>query len=328
MKIMIASLAAFAAVILGSPVVKAADVVTLTPNAAIALPEPAGGFDYMMADAKYGRIYASHPGASNIAVANTKNNTGSVLAIDCAVNGLAIDEKAGKVYFAGKGGHLITLDRKTLAKIGDIPLGGPADALNFDPTNRKLYVDQDGGTGAWVIDVDAAKIVGVVPIEGDPEYIVYNRKTDKMYQNIKPFNHLQVIDPHKNKVIATWATAPVTSPHGLALDVKRQRFYVGGGGKLAVIDIKTGAVLGSVDFGKCDQIDYDPSTKRIYADGAGFLAVISVASTTPKVMAKVAIAPSARAVTVDPQTHNVWISYTENGKSYLQSFTPAKTDGE
>jgi len=211
MRMIIASLAAFAAIILGSPVVKAADAVALTPNAPIALQGQAGGFDYMTADAKYGRIYASHTGAANIAVVNTKDNTGSVLSIDSRVNGVAIDEKANKVYFAGNGGHLITIDRKTLDKVGDIPLGGPADALNFDFTNRKLYIDQDGGKEVWVVDVDTAKIVGVVEIEEDPEYIVYDAKTDKMYQNIKSTNHLQVIDPHERRVVATWPTAPVTA---------------------------------------------------------------------------------------------------------------------
>ena len=53
-----------------------------------------------------------------------------------------------------------------------------------------------------------------VEFEEAPEFLEYDKGTDKIYLNIKSTDHLQVIDPETRKVVSTWSTAPMKSPHG------------------------------------------------------------------------------------------------------------------
>ena len=60
-----------------------------------------------------------------------------------------------------------------------------------------------------------------------PEKMEYDRTSDRIYQNIKSNNTVQVIDPATNKVEKTFDTAPAVGPHGLAIDGKNSAALLG-----------------------------------------------------------------------------------------------------
>ena len=300
-----------------------ADPLPLVAHDPMIVPGPAERFDYMQVDDQSRRLFASHPGASNLVVLDLK--TGAVQSIDTpgAVNGIAVDAQDGVIYAAGGGNHIIGLDRTTLAKVSDTTLDGPADDIALDTTNDTIYIDNDDGTLVWVYDAKSHKVIGSIAVGAAPEFEEYDQLSNQLYQNIKSTDQLTVIDAKTNTIVAKWPTAPATKPHGLALDrVTRRLFSVGANGKLDIFDMSTGKVIASIDVSpKIDQIAFDPKLKRVYgASGTGFVSVVQETATGGTLLGNVPVPQKAHTLAVDPTTDDVWISYADDTHSYLQRY--------
>ena len=174
--------------------------------------------------------------------------------------GVAIDSQAGKYFVSvSREKKLVIIDSKKMEKTGEVALGGPADALVFNPKNHCAYVGHDDANDLWVIDTHSEKLVATIPIGEGPEYVLYDSDSDRVFQNIKSNDTLLVIDPASNTVKETWPTAPAKHPHGLAFNPKTHRLFCAGqNGKLAIIDSTSGKVISSVDIATgIDQIAFD-----------------------------------------------------------------------
>lgn len=187
----------------------------LVMDKAVDLPKK-GGFDAMAFDTENHRILASHSGAGTLAVLDTQ--TGGVQEIETGpINGIAVAKKLDRYFAAGEGKELVAIDRKSLKVVGRAPLTGPADIVAVDTTRGQVVVAHDDGTENWIFDGASLKLLGIVAVEEAPEFIEYDKTADRIYENIKSTDHLQVIDPATRKVVSTWDTAPMKSPHGLVL---------------------------------------------------------------------------------------------------------------
>jgi len=295
----------------------------LTAHPPIVVPGKAGGFDYMKVDNKKRRVFASHSKVGMFTVFELK--TGKVHEINTGeVNGIAIDEADNLVLVGGGGQHVISLNRDSLAKKGDLKVNGPGDDIELDPKHGKLYVDHDDGTEVWVVNPKTMNLIGTITVEEAPEFVVYSPRADRLYQNIKSTDHLQVINTATDKVVATWPTAPESKPHGLAIDEKTSRvFSVGSNGKMDVMNLKTGKILQVIDVKSgVDQIVFDTGNRRVYCAAKGFISVVQEnADGSASLLANVASPMGAHTITVDPMTHDVWICYADKKASYLQRFS-------
>lgn len=283
------------------------------------VPGGPGEFDWMAADGDKQRILASHPGTRSIALLDLYTGTATSLDCGAACNGIAVDTADNKYFFGGDGQKIEVFDRDSLKKIDEITLTGPADDVLYDPDNGTVYADHDDGTEVWTIDAKTDKITGSVAIGEAPEYAQYDPKNHLLYQNIKSANEVQVIDPSTNKVVNTWPTAPATSPHGLALVVKRNWVLSAGkNGKLVAIDMTTGQVVFSTDIKPgVDQISYDPEAHRAYCACKGFVSVVQISPSGLTDIADMPVPASAHTLVVDPTSGDVWYSYADDRNSYL-----------
>jgi DNA-binding beta-propeller fold protein YncE len=291
----------------------------LTPGKVYDLPKP-GRFDVITFDRKFHRVLAAHSAANTLAVLDTE--TGKMDEIDTgSLNGVAVAGRANKIFAGGGGNKLVVLDRETLKVLASIDLGGPADVIAVDSKRGQVYVSHDDGTEDWVFDADTLKLIGTVTIEEAPEFLVYDSTKDQIFQNIKSTDHVQVIDPESRKVVATWPTDPMKSPHGIALDRNTGRIYSAGrNGKLVVIDVSSGKVVSTLDIGAgTDEIAFDAGLNRLYCPGGDKITVIDT-SATPKVIGSVDIPKGARSITVDPATHDVWIAYGDDKSAHFAQF--------
>ncbi len=175
----------------------------------------------MLVDAPRHRLLASHPGKNTLVVMDLKTNALQQLPTGVEINGIAVDEADNKLFTAGGGQKVVVFNNTTLQKTGEIALTGPGDDIVLDPKTDMLYICHDDGAEDWVINAKDNTLAGTVAIAGAPEYVAYDPGMDRLYQNIKPANVMQVINPPTNTVEATWPTAPMISPHGLAIDSKR-----------------------------------------------------------------------------------------------------------
>ncbi len=306
----------------------AADAPLLSPQPPIAVPGGPGGFDYMQIDSAKHRLYASHPGKSTLVVLDLKTNAVQQIPTGSKINGIAVDNADNKLFTAGGGGKLVVFDNATLAKTAEITLSGPGDDIVLDPKTDQLYVCHDDATEDWVFDAKTNALLGAVPVAGAPEYVMYDPGTDRLYQNIKPANVLQVINPATMKVETNWPTAPMTSPHGMAIDYKTHHVFSAGQGEVVMLDENTGKVLSSVAIapGYVDQIAFDQATQRLYCScgDAGVISVVQETGQEITLAGNVTTHPKSHTLQVDPDTHAVWISYSDPTGAYLQEFTAGK----
>lgn len=304
-----------------------ADSAPLTPHDPIVVPGGPGRYDYMIVDAPLHRLLAAHTAAKCLVVLDLKTKKVLASVPVGTAQGVAVDAADNKIYVGCSADQFVgVVDRKTLKKTGEIKTGGPVDAICFNPHNGMLYAGHDDGTQVWVIEGKTDKLVGAVEIPGAPEYVVYDPAGDRVYQNIKVNDTVQVIDPAKNVVESVWKTDPARSPHGLALDTKTQRlFSAGKNGKLAVLNMKTGELIASVDIGPgADQIAFDPGNQRVYCACAGTISVVQETAGGAKLLGNVSSPSGAHTIAVDPQSHAVWVCYTDGKESFLKEFAVTK----
>jgi len=297
----------------------------LTPQTPIVVPGGPGGFDWMLVDAPRHRLMASHPGKKTLVVLDLKTSALRQIPTGVAINGIAVDEADNKLFTAGSGQKVVVFDNTTLVKTAEIALTGPGDDIVMNTKSDMLYVCHDDGEEDWVINAKDNSLVGSVAIAGAPEFVAYDPGADRLYQNIKPANATQVINPATGKVEATWPTAPMTSPHGLAVDSKTHRVFAAGQGKVVMMDQSTGKVLSSVDIapGYVDQIALDQDSGRLYCacGDAGMISVVQTSGTDVTLLGNVPSHVKSHTLAVDPETHAVWVSYSDKTNGYLQQFT-------
>jgi DNA-binding beta-propeller fold protein YncE len=304
-----------------------ADAPALTPQTPIVLPRAPGSFDYLETDDKYRRLLVAHSGSRTLDIIDLNND--SILRQEAVGegHGIAVDIKDGK-YFVGtsRPPYVVVIGRKFMVKDDQIQVGGPIDAVAFDPKNDMLYADRFDNQQVVVINGKSNKVYTSIPIGGALEYIVYDPASDRIYQNVESTNSIAVIDPNLNRVVATWPIAPATEPHGLAVDsVTHRLFTAGANGKLAVVDTTTGAVIDSVDIAQeVDQIAFDPGRRRVYcASSIGLLSVVQETDTGARHLADITVPRRTHSVAVDPTTHNVWIAYGADDNDYVLKLVPA-----
>ncbi len=319
------SLTLMTAALLGLAVLPVLAEAPLKAQKPIVIPGGPGGFDWMLMDGHSERVFATHKGTKTVAIVDLKTDTALPSVEVGTAQGVATDRKDNKIFLGDDVEHkIVILDYTTLKKTGEIAVTGPVDDVLYCSQNGMIYADHDDGEDVWVIDPKTEKIVATVTIPTAPEKIVYDKTSARIYQNIKSNNTVQVIDPTTNKVEKTFDVTPVVGPHGLAIDGKTQRlFSAGSNGKLAVVDMKTGKVITTVDIEKgVDQIAYDKGNQRIYCACKGAISVVQATEDGAKLLGTVVTPKGSHTIAVDAKTHAVWTCYYDEHDSYLLKLTP------
>jgi DNA-binding beta-propeller fold protein YncE len=296
-------------------------ILPLTQTEAIVVPGGRGDFDWMQVDAVRRRLLAAHTDKGTLEILDLKKEKMLATVPAGEVRGIAFGEK---VYILGDGKEhkLVFVDADTLKMTGEVDLPGEVDAIAYEPITKQVYADHDDGVDVWVVDVPTKKLVQTINIGGAPEYIEYDSKTNRLYQNNKTKNTVEVIDPQSKKVVASWSTLPATGPHGLAVDSSANKLYTAGNnGFLVAIDLGSGKIVSRATIvPDVDQIVLDPLKKRVYCACASFISVVDSSHAELKRLADVPTNIHVHTLTLDPETHAVWVSFKEKQQSFLQKF--------
>jgi DNA-binding beta-propeller fold protein YncE len=314
------------ALLLTLTLARSAQTAPLTAQAPVVIPGGPGHFDFMNVAPKERIAIACHPGKKSFTVISL--DSGAVTDVDAGVevNGVDVDSKGKKLYAAGGGNTLVEFDTTTWTKISSLDLGGPGDDVLFDSKRGVVYVDNDDGTNVWVVDPKSLKVSSAVTIKGAPEVMILDNKRNRLFQNIKPTNTLQVIDPRHGTVIAEYSLGEVQSPHGLAEDASLGRlFSVGRNGKMAILDADSGKLIATVDVAKnSDQIGYDTFLRRLYVPGSGVMQTYAVNGDGVKLLGQAPLPKGCHSVAVDPKSHDVWVVYSDDTNSYAMKYVASK----
>ena len=315
--------------LLAIPAIVWAETAPLTLGQPIAVTGTKGKFDYLQVDDRMNRLLAAHTANGTLDIISLPDGKLIKSVPTGAVQGAVVDIDHNKYYGSVSAQKkLVIIDRQTLEIVGSVALPGPADGLAYNPKNGLVYVCHEDGEDVWVVDPSAQKIVTTIKIPTDPEFVVYDPATDRVFQNIKSQPVTIVIAPGPNSVAATWPTLPAEGPHGLAVNPETHRlFSAGKNGKLVVLDTVSGKSLGSADIAEgVDQIAFDPGNKRVYcAAGQGKLTVLQETAEGVKSLGDVTTPGGAHTLAVDPTTHSVWIAFAKGEESYVAELKATAT---
>jgi DNA-binding beta-propeller fold protein YncE len=179
---------------------------------------------------------------------------------------------------------------------------------------------------ASVIDATSGKLLGRIPLSGQPEFPVSDGQ-GHVFDNITDKGELAVIDPVKMKVTATWPLKDCRHPSGLAIDVAHHRlFSVCQNNIMAVTDSENGKPIASVPIGEGpDAARYDAKRGLVFSSNGRSGTLTVVREQTPdhyQVIANVPTQKSARTMALDDATGRVYLSAAEFGPR------PAPTSAE
>lgn len=275
-----------------------------------------GFWDYLTVDNSTRRLYVSH--GTQVAVIDLETNKVAATIPDTqGVHGIAIADEFNKGFISsGRSNTAVVFDLKTLAKTGQVPTGAEPDSIIYDPASKKIFSFNARGKSATVIDPATNFVAGTIALGGSPESGRPDGK-GKVYVNIADTSEVVEIDSSKLAVTKRFSIKPGVEPSGLAVDVDHHRIFSGCNNKImTVLDIKSGKVIAVLPIGEeCDGVGFDKDTGLAFAsNGDGTLTIVKESSPGKfEVVETVSTQQGARTMTIDPKTHDVYLSAGQSG---------------
>jgi DNA-binding beta-propeller fold protein YncE len=312
---------AFAALVFGSAAIVAAPVVAHAQTFKVEKFDIKGdgGTDYVTVDPATGRVFVSRGDHMMVVEGATGKVLGDI-ANTPGVHGAGIVTKAGHGFTTNGGDMTVTMfDLKTLAVIKRIMVGPGLDGIMYDePDDRVILTNHSRPIGTLTaIDPHSGDIVGTAELEDTaPEGAAADGK-GHIFVNNEGKNTIQVIDVKTWKATASWPLAPCEGPTGIAYDKTTNRIFSGCNRNSVVVDAATGKIVATIANGtRVDALGWDSSKKLIYIPNGGEGNVTVVHQDSPDKYTVVATVPTfagAKTITVDPNTHNVYLFQPERG---------------
>jgi len=198
-------------------------------------------------------------------------------------------------------------------------VGPGLDGIMYDEADDKIILTNHSrpiGT-LTAIDPKSGDIVGTAELEDNaPEGAAADGK-GHIFVNNEGKNTIQVIDAKTWKATASWPLAPCEGPTGIAYDKATNRIFSGCNKNSVVTDASTGKIVAVIPNGtRVDALGWDPAKKLIYIPngGEGNVTVVHQDSADKySVVSTVTTFPGAKTITVDPNTHNVYLFQPERG---------------
>lgn len=272
------------------------------------------GWDYLAVDAPARRLYVSHATQVDVIDLNTEKPVGKV-ADTPGVHGIAVAPDLGRGFIAaGKANRVTIFDLKTLNVLGQVPTENNPNALVYDPVTKRVFVLNKASSSATVFEAATGKVVKTIPLEGILEFVVTDGK-GTIFFNVQDKAEMVKLDTRSMQVLQKWPLAPCEDAVGLAMDRKNGRLFTGCRNGVAVaVDANSGHVVSHVPIGKgIDAMAYDPELKLVFSsNGDGTLTIIHQDS--PDQYTVLENAPTrrgARTMTLDPQTHRLYLSVAD-----------------
>jgi len=276
-----------------------------------------GGWDYLTVDQAARRLYVSHGTQVEVVDVDSKTLVGNIPNTP-GVHGIAIAPELGRGFVSNGQASTVTIfDLKTLKKIGDVPTGKKPDAIIFDPATSQVFAFNGDSESATVISAADGKVVGTVPLGGGPEFAVADGK-GYVYDNLEDKSQIVKIDGRKLTVEQRWPVAPCEAPSSLAMDRANHRLFIGCRSRvMAVIDSDSGKVITTLPIG--DHVDataFDEDTRLIFfSNGEGTISVFHQDGPDKySAVETVKTLPRAKTMTLDPKTHELFLSTAEAGQ--------------
>jgi DNA-binding beta-propeller fold protein YncE len=275
-----------------------------------------GNWDYLAVDDAARRLYVSHGTKVEILDLDSGELVGSIATV--GVHGIAIAQDLGRGFISdGKASKVLVFDLKSMKVLQEIASPTDPDAIIFDPATSRIFAFNGDSNSATVIEAASGNLAGTIDLGGGPEFATADG-AGYVFDNLEDQSLVVKINSRTLKVEQRWPTAPCASPSSMAIDRPNHRLFVGCRSKvMAVINADTGAVIQTLPIG--DHVDasaFDPDARNIFnSNGEGTITVVHQESPDKySILETVKTLPRAKTMTLDPKTHQLFLSTTEAGK--------------
>jgi DNA-binding beta-propeller fold protein YncE len=289
-----------------------------------------GGWDYVTVDSAARRVYI--PRSTHILVidADSGKQVGDIQGMN-GLHGVAVAPEFNRGFVTGnkteQEGTIYVFDLKTLMLGTSIKSGSiDTDSLLYDPSTKRVYVNNGDGMNLTVVDAATEKVVGKMAFNANPEAAAADGK-GSIFQDYEDKGQVVEYDAKALTIKNKFATPGCDAPVALAMDKANRRLYVGcrgkgpsGPGVMLVMNADSGKIVASQPIAiGVDGDVFDPDTGNIYAtcrdsgDGKSGATYIFHADSPDKIT-QVAIVKTiygARTVALDSKTHHVFSIGTE-----------------
>ncbi len=284
-----------------------------------------GNWDYVTVDSAARRVYI--PRSTHIMVIDA--DSGKLVADIQGMNGLhgvAVVPEFNRGFVTGnkseQEGTIYIINLKTSKLISSIKSESiDTDSLIYDPSTKRVYVNNGDGMNVTVVDAATAKVVGTMPFNANPEAAAADGNGN-VFQDYEDKGQVIEYDGKSLTIKNKWPTPGCDAPVALTMDKANRRLYVGCRGKggtapgvMLVMNADNGNVVASMPIAiGVDGAVFDPATGNVYAtcrdggDGKSGATYIFHADSPDKI-SQVAIVKTiygARTVALDSMTHHVF----------------------
>jgi YVTN family beta-propeller protein len=270
-------------------------------------------WDYLSVDSQRHRLFLTRGDHVDVFDLQRQQVVGTIRET-LGVHGVAVASDLGLGFTSNGAADTVTVFKlETLSPIATVAVGKGPDALIYDPVTHHVFVANAKANSLSVIDAASNKVDATIALPGAPETAVVDEQ-GTLFIAIEDKNAIAEIDTRKQKLVATYSVASVCDePAGLAIDLLARLLFAGcHNQKLAIVDARTGKVLGSAPIGRGnDAVAVDQQRNLAFAsNGDGTLTIVDTAPPFA-VHATVSTMARARTLALDPSTHNVYLVSAE-----------------
>ncbi|GAB3047457.1 hypothetical protein GCM10027185_59160 [Spirosoma pulveris] len=274
-----------------------------------------GGWDYLLADADGGRLYVSH--GTQVEVLDLKSHEKlGVITPTPGIHGIAVVPGTNVGYTTnGRPNTATMFDTKTFKATKEIPTGKKPDAIMYDAFSKRVFIFNNEGNSATVLEATTGNVAGTVELGGAPEAAVSDDH-GLIFVNLEDTNEITVFDARSLAVKHHWKLGKGEEPTGLAFDKPHHRLFSTCNKVMVVLDSQTGKVLAEVPTGSgTDGAVFDTSTgSAISSNGEGTLTVVKEVKLGQfEAVQTVPTLRGARTITIDPKSYHVFVTTAEFG---------------
>lgn len=270
-----------------------------------------GGADALLVDSQARRLYVARADrllVLDIDSGRTLAQIGDLPGID----GIAVARNINRGYVTNSRDNKVSIfELDQFGHLGQIPLGANPGALVYDSTAHRFYAMNRGSRNASAIDADDGEVEETIDLGGRPARAAADDH-GKVFVALEDAGELVEIDAKKMKFSRRFRLPGCAGPHGIALDDGRKRLFLGcSGGRIAVVDANTGAVISTVAAGGSGGGDLavDPSSGIVYvAHASGSVTLLAdVGNAVYGVTETVPTTPGAKVIGFDATTRQLFV---------------------
>jgi YVTN family beta-propeller protein len=241
--------------------------------------------------------------------------------------GIAVDDRAGKVYIADHGANSIVVISMDGWKVSDnIPLQGSPDTLLLN--SGKLYWTDAENGAVSLVDLETKQTVSSVNIGGTPRDLAFEADRNLVFVTIQDLHQVIAIDPQLK--IVNRFNLNASQPTGLVYDSHSGELYVAVRYAVLAINATSGVEVNRVSApAGVDTLWLDANSRTLYAASEGSLLTIRADGRlipTGEIVTQV----KGHTVAYDPAKNLVLFPGGRDGKSrilILRPMNPAQQVG-